>query len=272
MTSASSSSTYLASNGAAYEWFLGRWTQRLAVTFADFADVSDAGDCLDVGCGTGRLASELARRSPHRHVVGADVSEAYLEFARSTHAAANLRFLRADATALPFRDAAFAASLAQLVLNFVPDPLRAVREMRRAVQPGGVVAASVWDFCGGLVYQRLFWDTAAGIDPSAGMARDRLFSNPLAEPDGLRTLWLSAGLTDVTTASLTIRMDYASFDDYWRPLLGGQGPVGAYLAGVDTVLRQRIEAAVRFAYLSGRPDGPRSLTATAWAVRGVVPG
>jgi len=53
------------------------------------------------------------------------------------------------------------------------------------VRPGGVLAAAVWDFRGGLVYQRLFWDTAAGLDPDAGATRDRLFSSPLALPDGL---------------------------------------------------------------------------------------
>jgi hypothetical protein len=66
-------------------------------------------------------------------------------------------------------------------------------------------------------------------------------------------------------------MDYASFDDYWGPLQGGQGPVGTYAAGLPPEQRQTIEAAVRRAYLAGAADGPRSMTATAWAVRSVVP-
>jgi hypothetical protein len=70
--------------------------------------------------------------------------------------------------------------------------------------------------------------------------------------------------------SITIRMDYANFDDYWRPLCGGQGPVGTYLVGLAAELRAHIEEAVAKAYRSGEPDGPRSLTATAWAVRGEV--
>ena len=70
-------------------------------------------------------------------------------------------------------------------------------------------------------------------------------------------------------ASLTIRMDYESFDDYWDPLLSGQGPVGVYVGGLDNTLRNDLKNRVRAAYLSGRVDGPRSLTATAWAVRGV---
>ena len=158
-----------------------------------------------------------------------------------------------------------------LSLNFVPDAAQAAREMRRVVRPGGVVAAAVWDFRGGLVFQRLFWDTAAGLDPGAGAARDRLFSSPLALPDGLPVLWDDAGLAAVERGSITIRMEYADFADYWEPLLGGQGPVGAYVEGLSPERRPLIEERVRAAFLSGAPDGPRSLTATAWAVRGIVP-
>jgi hypothetical protein len=52
--------------------------------------------------------------------------------------------------------------------------------------------------------------------------------------------------------------------------LGGQGPVGTYAASLAPELRDRIEAAVRATYLSGAPDGPRSLVGAAWAVRAVV--
>jgi hypothetical protein len=143
--------------------------------------------------------------------------------------------------------------------------------MRRVTRRGAPIAACVWDFRGGLVYQRLFWDTASGIDPAAGATRDRLFSSPLAMPGALAALFQRAGLADVTEASLTIRMDYASFDDYWTPLFGGQGPVGSYAASLAPELRARVETAVRAAYLSGAPDGPRSMTATAWAARGIAP-
>ena len=66
-------------------------------------------------------------------------------------------------------------------------------------------------------------------------------------------------------------MNYASFDDYWNPLLGGQGPVGSYVARLKDGVRHHIKEAVRRAYCSGAPDGERSLTATAWAVRAIVP-
>ena len=66
-------------------------------------------------------------------------------------------------------------------------------------------------------------------------------------------------------------MDYADFEDYRQPFLGGQWPVGAYFANLNPVLKARIKEAVRDAYCSGSPDGPRSLTASAWAVQGKAP-
>jgi SAM-dependent methyltransferase len=265
------SSTYRASDGAAYERFLGRWSRLLAGPFAGFARPADHGSVLDVGCGTGSLALALAETRSADRVVGTDIAAPYIAFAQSRPGAAGISFAVGDACSLPYSDGRFAAALAQLALNFVPDAAQAVREMRRVVRPGGGVAAAVWDFRGGLVFQRLFWDTAAGLDPGAGAARDRLFSGPLALPDGLPVLWRDAGLVAVERGSITIRMEYADFADYWEPLLGGQGPVGAYVEGLPAERRRQIQDRVRAAFLSGAPDGPRSLTATAWAVRGSVP-
>jgi SAM-dependent methyltransferase len=271
VTTRPSSSTYRASDGAAYERFLGRWSRRLAKPFAGFVRSPDHGRVLDLGCGTGSLALAVAERGAPDRVAGIDIAAPYIAFARSRPGAAGISFAVGDACHLPYASGSFAAALAQLSLNFVPNAAQAVCEMRRIVQPGGVAAAAVWDFRGGLVFQRLFWDTAAGLDPGAGAARDRLFSGPLALPDGLPVLWREAGFTAVERGSITIRMEYADFADYWEPLLGGQGPVGAYVESLPPERRRLIEERVRAAFLSGALDGPRSLTATAWVVRGIIP-
>ena len=117
----------------------------------------------------------------------------------------------------------------------------------------------------------MLWDTAVAIDPKARVTRDHLFANPVAIPGGLAGFFQAVGLKDVDTQSLTIRMDYENFEDYWQPFLGRQGPVGTYFANLSPALNARIKEAVRDAYCSGSPDGPRSLTASAWAVRGKVP-
>src|SRR5262245_3562963 len=134
-------STYHASDGAAYEVFLGRWTQRLAEPLLGFAEFPAGGRLLDIGCGTGSLARAMATRWPARPVIGADIAAPYVEFARAQPKPENLDFEIADAARLPYADATFAGAAAQLVLNFVPYPLAALNEMRRVSVPDGRLAA-----------------------------------------------------------------------------------------------------------------------------------
>ncbi|HWT29743.1 MAG TPA: class I SAM-dependent methyltransferase [Propylenella sp.] len=271
MSSAPASSTYAATDGAAYDRFIGRWSRRLADAVAPLAEPLPEGRLLDVGCGTGSMALSLAERYPEREVVGIDVAEPYLQYAATRPGAAAVRFVREDACGMSFADASFAAAYGLLLLNFVPQPLLAVREMRRVTRPGGAVLSAGWDFRGGLVYQRILWDSAAVVDPGAASIRDRLFSGKMALPNGMVDLFSEAGLEDVRRDSVTIRMDFTGFADYWEPLLGGQGPVGGYVAGLRPEKQSAVREAVRAAFLSGAPDGERSLTATAWVVRGTAP-
>lgn len=264
-------SAYQASDGAAYERLLGRRTRHLADRLINFVRLPAEGPVLDVGCGTGSLAISLHAARPLGEVVGVDAALPFIEFARRRNDAQGIRFEVGDVGNLPFADRSFVGSVAQLVLNFVPDADAALGEMRRVTRPGGVLAAAVWDFRGGVVYQRLFWDTAAGLDPAAGERRGRLFSNPLTAPDGLAALWHRTGLVEIDADWLTIRMEFADFADYWTPFTGGQGPVGAYVEGLAPDLKERLRASVQDAFLSGAPDGPRSLLASTWVVRGVVP-
>jgi SAM-dependent methyltransferase len=265
------SSTYHASDGAAYEMWLGRWARRLAEVFLDFVEFPNAGGLLDAGCGTGALTFAMAARWPGRRVVGIDLAPPFISFACSRRAEELPVFEIGDACALPYADGQFAGAAAHLVLIFIPRPELALHELRRVTRPGGTVAAALWDFRGGLVFERMLWDVAVGIDPQARVVRDRRFTSPLALPDRLAQLFRNEALTQVEQQSLTVRTDYADFDDYWQPLLGGQGPVGTYFANLAPDLRARIREAVFDAYCSGAADGPRSLTATAWAVRGKVP-
>jgi hypothetical protein len=69
-----------------------------------------------------------------------------------------------------------------------------------------------------------------------------------------------------------MRTDYVSFEDYWSPYLGGIGPQGVYVGSLSSGQRDALREALRKRLLGGRADGPISLGARAWAVRGVVPG
>ena len=265
------SSVFHASDGAAYEVWLGRWANRLAKEFLGFVKFPESGELLDVGCGTGALTFAMADRWPGRRVMGVDLAAPFISYARSRRAGDQPTFEIGDVCDLKFPDRRFAGVAAHLVFLFIPKPEVALREMRRVTRSGGTVAAVVWDSRGGLVFQRMLWDTAVAIDPNARIARDSLLANPVAIPGGLAGFFRAAGLENVQTESLTIRMDYENFEDYWQPFLGGQGPVGAYFANLTPDLSARIKEAVRDAYCSGSPDGPRSLTASAWAVQGTAP-
>lgn len=265
------SSTFVAADGDGYEVQMGRWSRRLAPLFIDFAGVADGGRILDVGCGTGSLTFTLAENEKINGVRGLDFSPAYVDHARRHNTDPRLEFQTGDACALPFADAAFDHALSMLVLQFVPQAELAVREMRRVTRPGGTVAAATWDSRGGLVYYRLFFDTAAMLDPKANERRARAYSRPMSRPGDLERVWHAAGLQNVVGGMLTIRMDFASFSDYWTPNEGKDGPIAEYVGTLGAELKARLRAKVELAYLDGEPDGPRSYAATAWAVKGTVP-
>src|SRR5260370_20585649 len=131
------SSTYRASDGAAYELFLGRWSRLLAGPFAQFARPAAHRRVLDVGCGTGSLALTLAERGAPDRVAAIDIAAPYIAFARSRPGAEDIRFTVGNARRLPYADGSCAAALAQLALNFVPCAVQAVRARRLVVRPGG---------------------------------------------------------------------------------------------------------------------------------------
>jgi ubiquinone/menaquinone biosynthesis C-methylase UbiE len=264
-------SSYTATDARAYDRLMGRWSARLAEELIGFAGIATGDRVLDLGCGTGSMALALAARPEPAAIVGIDIAAPYIAYAETRSADPRLTFLTGDAVALQLPAGRFDRSFSLLALNFMADPARALRGMRRVTRPGGVVAAAVWDFAGGLVYQRIFWDTAAAIDPDAGRARSRHFSSPLVRPGELAAAFEDAGLRDVRRASLTIRMEYVDASDYWEPIANAQGPIGDYVKGLPPDRLEAIAAAVRRAYLAGQPDGPRSMAATAWAARGVVP-
>src|SRR4051794_20367824 len=106
-------------SGDSYDRFMGRFSRDLAPPFADFAGVGAGERLLDVGCGSGVLTEELARRVGGENVAGADPSPPLLEACRARVPAADLQ--QAVAERLPWPDAAFDAALAQLVVHFMDD-------------------------------------------------------------------------------------------------------------------------------------------------------
>lgn len=262
-------STFTASSPAGYEQIMGRWSRLLAPKFLDFAGSGSGERVLDAGCGTGSLTFELIRRADCR-IEAVDLSEAYIRHAAGHSADPRVNFATADICALPFADAVFDRVLSLLVLHFVPDTAKAMAELVRVAKPGATVAATVWDARGGFVANRIFYDTAAVLDPAGVTRRARNLTRPTTRPGELAAAFRAAGLRDVREVELTIRMTFSAFDDYWAPYLGSDGPGADYVATLSPDMKQGLHDAVRSAYLDGEDDGPRSYAAIAWAAAGIV--
>ena len=244
----------------AYGSFMGRYSDRLAGLFAERAHVSSGQRVLDVGCGPGALTAELVRRLGDGGVSAIDPSPSFVTAAQARFPAVDVREGRAEH--LPYDDATFDATLAQLVVHFMADPLRGLAEMRRVTRPGGVVAACVWDHAGGAGPLSLFWESVHEVDPGAsdesGLAGSR--AGHLAE------LAEATGLTEVESSTLTVTSAFTGFDEWWATFLLGVGPAGAYVSGLDDPGR----AALRERCAQRWPDGPFEVSATAWCVVATV--
>jgi SAM-dependent methyltransferase len=262
-------STFPTSSGDGYELQMGRHSRSLAPLFVAFAADRARGKALDVGCGTGNLAVELANNSAFTSIEAFDFSPAYIAYAKARGADPRINFQTADACAIPFPDGTFDLALSMLVLAFIPEPQRAVREMVRVTRPGGTVAACMWDLRGGVVFARMFWDTAASLDPEAVESRGKAFSRPTTRQGGIAGEFKAAGLQNVQETALTIAMNFADFEDFWAPFKGRESGFAAYVAALDIAKKEKFKSALRLAYLDGSSDGPRSYFASAWAARGV---
>lgn len=255
--------------GDLYEPYVGRWSRLVAREFLDWLAVPAAKDWLDVGCGTGALTQTILDRNHPRSLKGVDASAGFVEHAKAHVGGERAQFEVGDAQALPIDAASFDAAVSGLVLNFVPQPLRAVTEMARVVRPGGVVAAYVWDYAGKMELMRHFWDAAAALDGTASeLDEGRRF--PICRPAPLTGLFEQAGLHDVEVRAIDIPTVFRDFDDYWSPFLGGQGPAPGYAMSLSEERRVALRDRIR----SGLPVGDDRtirLIARAWAVRGLKP-
>src|ERR1700751_2754256 len=225
---------YNARDAGNYERLMGRWSRRLAPLFIEHAGIADGEEILEIGCGTGSLTFALPESAAVARLTAIDHSEIYLAAANAKTRDPRIRFEQGDGCALRFSDGSFDRTLSMRVWpSVVPEPEQMVAEMRRVTRPGGVVAAAFWDTPGGTPHQRMFWDTAAALDDSAGTARDSTLSRPVYAPGATERMWAKAGLVEIDQRSLMIRMDFTDFADYWAPFASGEGGLGAYVATLD---------------------------------------
>lgn len=159
-------------------------------------------EILDAGCGVGAIALDLAASVRPKRIVGIDPDRTQIDTARQSAAKRGVaaEFAVATAYELPFADATFDVVYANAVLLYLREPIRALREMRRVLRPGGIAAVSDDDIST-LVYS----PDVAGMR----IAPD-LFARAVAHEGGdasysrhLRSLMLEAGFARTQGFGLT---------------------------------------------------------------------
>ena len=242
----------------AYDRFMGRYSVPLAPQFADLAGVSSGQHVLDVGCGPGALTAELVSRLGPGAVSAVDPSDTFVAAVRERYPEVTVH--RAPAEELPFQDDAFDASLAQLVVHFMENPVAGLREMGRVTRPSGVIAACVWDHAGGHGPLSVYWEAVRELD---GEAEDESRLAGAREGD-LSELFRAAGLHEVEESALSVSVEHSTFEDWWEPYTLGVGPAGAYVAGLDAERREKLRERCR----ERLPAPPFAISARAWTALG----
>ena len=148
-----------------YDRFMGRYLPTLAPALIDAAGVPSDSRVVDVGCGTGGLATELAAHVGGANVAAIDPAPRFVAACRERVPEGDIR--EGVAEELPWSDDEFDVALSSLVVAFMSDPDQGLREMARVTRPGGTVAACMWDIAGGgMTMLKTFWTAAREVDPS----------------------------------------------------------------------------------------------------------
>lgn len=186
----------------------GEWAHLLVGS----VDFETGARVLDVACGTGivaRLAAKIVGEDGR--VVGLDLNEAMLDVARRL--GTGIEWRQGDAANLPFSDDSFDIVFCQAALMFFPDPIAALREMARVIDPNGTVAIQVWDRTADQPAYRPFIDVAARhAGPEAVSILSAYFA--LGDLDALREILQKAGLEVAQVRTETTTMHFASVEEF----------------------------------------------------------
>jgi SAM-dependent methyltransferase len=244
----------------AYARFMGRYSEPLAVQFAELAHPRAGHRALDVGCGPGALTAQLVERMGAGAVSAIDPSPSFVSAMRGRFPEVDVQLGVAEH--LRFPDDCFDLALAQLVVAFMTDAVSGLTEMARVTRPGGLVGACVWDHGGGHSPLSTFWRAVHEHDPGAGDESELAG----AQEGHLRELCDAAGWIHIEQATLTVNVRFASFDHWWEPFTLGVGPAGSYVTQLDD--RGRDLLRTQCAHLL--PPAPFEVEASAWCVRARV--
>jgi len=255
-------------SGNPYDQFMGRWSTLISERFLDWFAIPLSHSWLDVGCGTGSLTQQILETCRPSEITSVDSSSDFIAYAQQMIRDPIVHFQVGLAQSLELDSNSVDAVVSGLVLNFVPQPEAAVKEMLRVTKPRGHIGIFLWDYADGMEMLRYFWDGAVTLDHQA-KEFDEGVRFPLCQDGQLETLVQAVGLKQVEAKPIEVITVFQNFDDYWNPFLGNAGPAPGYNMGLSPNKRKELENKLR-EILPIEEDGSISLMARAWAVKGTA--
>ncbi len=225
----------------AYESFTRVFMEGSARLLAEGAQIHAGDVVLDLACGTGLVARHaVALLSPNGRLVGADINVAMLEVARASMEE-GVEWVESPSDALPFDDDTFTHVICQQGFQFFEDPVAAMRETVRVLQPGGVLIATVWATPGQNPYIENQLHLLAEHDPSLATSVQRAM--PAHADHFLRSTARAAGFHDCEVTMLEHHVEIADFEPWFLAQTGGT-PWGPTLAALTDARRQELASAM----------------------------
>jgi ubiquinone/menaquinone biosynthesis C-methylase UbiE len=252
-------------DGQAYERLMGRWSRAAGEIFLDWLSLPKGLKWLDVGCGTGASTELIIERASPSHVSAIDPSEEQIVHARTGPAAAVANFRIGDAQSLPFGNHEFDVAAMALVITLLPEPLKAVSEMKRVVRSGGTVATYMWDMLGGGFTEQPLRDALKAMNIDTLVAR-----HANSRLDNLKGFFETAGLGSITTRTIEITVSHANFDAYWNAATSLANPMTQIIRKMDSSDVERLKAHLRKNLPTDKTERI-AFTARANAIKGIVP-
>lgn len=220
------------------------WLRQATDAMIGMAGIQPGDRVLDVAAGAGDQTLDAARRvGPEGRVLATDLSPAILAFAQENARRAGLSNVDvqvADGEQLDVPEAGFDAAISRLGLMFFPDPLQGLRQMHRALRPGGGVCVMVFSEPPANPCVAMLLRTAlrhAGLPPRDPFQPGSLFS--LSRPGQLDGLLRDAGFTQVASTRLPAPFELPSAAHYLAFIRSSASPIQQILGGLDPAAAQR---------------------------------
>jgi SAM-dependent methyltransferase len=198
-------------DGEAYDRTMGRMSRVAGDKFLEWLSLPNGLHWLDVGCGTGSFTELILDRNAPSAITAIDPSEEQIAYTRKKSTAGRVDYRCGDAMSLPFGANEFDVAVMALVVQYIPDPAKAMAEITRVVRPEGTVAAYVWPGHGeGHPYQPL--GVAVRSIGGSGTGRP---GTQMRTTEALVDLFAASGLENVETKFIELSLMFDDFDDYW---------------------------------------------------------